>query len=78
MPSAQTDLSRSANQAMLVGNPTPPNMAKISDGILTAASPAGLNLLNMRTDKTASDAAAASCRNYKDIDGLRRLQGYQI
>ena len=78
MPSAQTDLSRSANQAMLVGNPTPPNMAKISDGILTAASPAGLNLLNMRTDKTASDAAAASCRNYKDIDGLRRLQGDQI
>lgn len=76
--SASTNLSRSANQAKLVGNPTPPNMAKISENTLIAASPAGFNLLNMRTDKTASDAAAAACRNYKDIDGLRRLQGDQI
>ena len=75
---ASTNLRRSANQAKLVGNPTPPDMAKISDGILSAASPAGFNLLNMRTDKTASDAAAAACRNYKDIEGLRRLQGDQI
>ena len=78
MPSAQTNLSRSANQAQLVGNRAPPNMAKISDGTLAAASPAGFNLLNLRTDNTASDAAAASCRQYKDIEGLRKLQRDQI
>ena len=78
MPSAQTNLSRSANQAQLVGNPAPPNMARISDGILNAASPAGFNLLNLRTDNTASDAAAASCRQYKDIEGLRKLQRDQV
>ena len=76
--SAATKLSRSANQAQLVGNPTPPNMAKISDANLAAASPLGFNLLNTKTDNTASDAAAAACRNYKDIDGLRRLQSDQI
>ena len=78
MASAATNSSRTANQAQLVGNPAPPNMAKIPERILAAASPAGFNLLNMRTDKTASDAAAVSCRNYTDIDGLRRLQEAQI
>jgi hypothetical protein len=78
MPSAQTNLSRSANQAQLVGNPTPPNMAKISEATVAKASPVGFNLLNMRTDNTASDAAAAACRNYKDIEGLRKLQSDQI
>lgn len=78
MPSAQTNLSRSANQAQLVGNPTPPSMAKISEQKLAVASPAGFSLLNMRTDNTASDAAAAACRNYKDIDGLRKLKGQQV
>lgn len=78
MASQQQNLFRNANQAQLVGNTGPPNLAKVPDAMLQAASPLGFNLLNTKSDMTASDAAAASCRAYKDIEGLRRLQKDQI
>ena len=78
MASQQQNLFRNANQAQLVGNTAPPNMAKVPDAMLKAASPNGFDMLNTKSDTTASDAAAASCRAYKDIDGLRRLQKDQI
>jgi hypothetical protein len=53
-------------------------MVTTSDTLLKKASPASFNLLNTKTDKTSSDAAEASCRNYKDIDGLRKLQKDQM
>jgi len=69
---------RNANQASLLGNPSPPNMAGVSSRVLSAASPPGMDFANiMGVNNTASDAAAASCRQYKDIDGLRRLQADQ-
>jgi hypothetical protein len=46
--------------------------------MLKAASPLGFNMLDTKSDTTSSDAAAASCRAYKDIEGLRRLQKDQI
>lgn len=78
MASQQLNLLRSANQAQLVGNTGPPNMARVPDNVLRAASSGGFNLLNTKSDKTASDAAAASCRAYKDITGLRKLQKDQL
>jgi hypothetical protein len=69
---------RNANQAELIGNPSPPNMAGVSSRVLSAASPPGMDFANiMGVNNTASDAAAASCRQYKGIDGLRRLQADQ-
>ena len=69
---------RNANQAAMLGNPSPPNMTGVSNKVLSAASPPGMNLANiMGVNNTASDAAAASCRQYKGIDGLRRLQADQ-
>jgi len=78
MASQQLNLLRSANQAELVGNTGPPNMQRIPDTVLKVASSGGFNLLNTKSDTTASDAAAASCRAYKDITGLRQLQKDQI
>ena len=75
---SQLNLLRNANQAQLVGNTGPPNMARIPDNVLKAASPAGFNLLNTKSDTTASDAASAACRAYTDITGLRQLQKDQV
>ena len=69
---------RNANQASLLGNPSPPSMAGVSSRVLSGASPPGMNFANiMGVNNKASDAAAASCREYKGIDGLRRLQADQ-
>jgi hypothetical protein len=73
-----TNSRRLANEAQLIGNSSPPNMARISEQVLTAASPVGFNLLNTRTDTTASDAAANKCRTFTDINGLRNLQKEQL
>jgi len=78
MASQQLNLLRSANQAELVGNTAPPNMARVPDNVLKVASSGGFNLLDTKSDTTASDAAAASCRAYKDITGLRQLQKDQL
>jgi hypothetical protein len=78
MASQQLNLLRSANQAQLVGNTAPPNMARVPDNVLKAASSGGFNLLNTKSDTTASDAAEASCRAYTDITGLRQLQKDQL
>jgi len=78
MASQQLNLLRNANQAQLVGNTGPPNMARVPDTVLKVASPAGFNLLNTKSDTTASDAAAAACRAYTDITGLRQLQKDQL
>ena len=69
---------RNANQVQLIGNRNPPNMAAVSSRVLSAASPPGMDFANiMGVNNTASDAAAASCRQYSGIDGLRRLQADQ-
>ena len=69
---------RNANQAQMIRNRSPPNMAAVSSRVLTAASPPGMDFANiMGVNNTASDAAAASCRQYSGIDGLRRLQADQ-
>lgn len=69
---------RNANQAELIGNPRPPTMTAASSRLLSAASPPGVNLVDvMVVNNTASDAAAASCRQYNGIQGLRRLQADQ-
>lgn len=70
---------RSLNQAVLIGNPNPPNMSGISNAMLASASPSGLNLASATgVSRQTSDAAAASCRSYKDITGLRQLQKDQV
>lgn len=53
-------------------------MARVPDNVLKVASSGGFNLLNTKSDRTASDAAAASCRAYTDITGLRQLQKDQV
>lgn len=64
-----------ANQAQALGNPQPPNLANISDRTLQAASPSGLNLIQTtKVNATVSDSAAAKCRNYSGVTGLRQLQ----
>ena len=69
---------RNANQAELIGNPRPPTMTAASSRLLSAASPPGVNLADvMVVNNRASDAAAASCRQYNGIQGLRRLQADQ-
>jgi hypothetical protein len=78
MASQQLNLLRNANQAQLVGNTGPPNMARVPENVLNAASSGGFNLLNTKSDTTASDRASAACRAYKDITGLRQLQKDQI
>lgn len=66
---------RRLNQAVLIGNSAPPNMSLMKNGMLSAASPSSLNLVNViGLSSDTSDAAARSCRSYKDIDGLRNLQ----
>ena len=73
------NLYRSANEAQTIGNTNPINTAGISDKLLAAASPTSFSLLNnTKIDKNASDAAAASCRSYKDITGLRQLSKDQV
>ena len=78
MASQQLNSLRNANQAQLVGNTAPPNMARVPENVLKAASSGGFNLLNTKSDTTSSDAAAAACRAYKDITGLRQLQKDQL
>lgn len=74
MSANSTNLRRSANEARITGSENPPNMSRISDTMLKAASPIGMDLLNTtKTNKDSSDAAAAKCRSYKDITGLRQL-----
>jgi hypothetical protein len=65
---------RTANQAEFVKNKNPPNMVGVSDDILKSASAGNFDFLNMmKIDKTASDAAAAKCRTYQGLSGLRDL-----
>ena len=65
---------RYANQAQNISNKNPPNMVNIPDDILKSASSGNVDLLNMmKLDKTASDRAAAQCRSYEGLSGLRRL-----
>lgn len=72
------NLFRSANEAQTIGNKNPVNMLA-SDKLLAAASPGSFSLVdNTNINNKASDAAAASCRSYNDIAGLRRLQKDQI
>ena len=73
------NLYRTANEAQTIGNTNPVNMSGISDKLLQAASPGTFSLLdNTKVNKDSSDAAAAACRSYKDINGLRRLQKDQV
>ena len=68
------NLMRHANQAQNITNKNPPNMVNIPDNILKSASAGNFDLLNMmKLDKTASDAAAAKCRTYTGLSGLRQL-----
>jgi hypothetical protein len=79
MSENNTNLMRSANQARIIGSVNPPNMSRTSDKMLKAASPIGMDLLNTtKTNKDSSDAAAAKCRTYKDITGLRQLMKDQV
>ena len=74
----QQQLLRSAAQAQQVGSPYPPSMHGIPDEMLTAASPAGFNLLaTTKVDRRQTTDAAASCRAYTGITGLRQLQADQ-
>jgi hypothetical protein len=61
-------------QVQSIGNQNPPDMSKIPDNVLKMASPASFNLLNLKIDTTSSDAAKRACSEYKDVNGLRRLQ----
>jgi hypothetical protein len=64
-----------ANQAQTLGNSQPPNLANIADRTLQAASPSGLSLQQTtKTNARVSDSAAAKCRNYSGVAGLRQLQ----
>jgi len=73
------NLYRTANEAQTIGDTTPINMSRVSDNLLKAASPASFSLLdNTKINGDSSDAAAAACRSYKDIAGLRRLQKDQV
>ena len=73
------NLNRNASQAQTMGNINPVNMARIPDTVLNAASPTSFSLLdNTKINRDSSDAAAAACRSYKDIDGLRKLKNDQI
>ena len=73
------NLNRNANQAQTIGNTNPVNMSGISDNLLKAASPGSFSLLdNTKINKDSSDAAAAACRSYTDINGLRKLQKDQV
>jgi hypothetical protein len=76
--SGYNNLMRNATQAQLTGSINPPNMASISNTLLSAASPVGTNLITgTKVDTTQADAAAASCRSYSGIQGLRKLQSSQ-
>lgn len=73
------NLNRNASQAQTMGNINPVNMSRVPDTILNAASPTSFSLLdNTKINRDSSDAAAAACRSYKDIDGLRKLKNDQI
>jgi len=72
------NLNRNTNQAQIIGSRTPLDNVNISDNILNAASPAGFSLITTKIEKVPSDAAAAACRNYSGIDGLRKLQQDQF
>ena len=73
------NLYRTANEAQTIGNTNPVNMSGISDSVLKAASPGSFSLLdNTKINKDSSDAAAAACRSYKDINGLRQLRKDQV
>ena len=79
MSANNLNLNRSANQARTMGNLNPINMSRVPDSLLQAASPASFNLVdNTKINKDSSDAAAAACRSYTDIDGLRRLKNEQV
>jgi hypothetical protein len=61
-------------QVQSIGNQNPPDMSKIPDSLLKKASPDSFNLLNLKIDTKSSDAAKRACTEYKDVNGLRRLQ----
>ena len=73
-----TNSRRLSNELQQIGNSSPPNMANVSEKVLSAASPKGFNLVNTKTDLTSSDAESKRCREFTDITGLRNLQKEQI
>lgn len=69
------NLMRNATQAQVLGSMNPPVMTSISDNLLEVASPVGTNLITAsKVDNSKSDIAAAHCRSYSGIQGLRQLQ----
>jgi hypothetical protein len=73
-----SNLMRQTNQIQQVGNANPPNMANVPASLLQKASPVGTNLVDItKTNQNVSEQAAAQCRSYKGIEGLRRLQREQ-
>lgn len=72
------NLMRRANQIQSTGNINPPNLMRIPDKLLAAATPSGINLANiLKVDTQASDKAIAACKNYQGVEGLRRLKADQ-
>jgi hypothetical protein len=75
MSAGLNNLYNQANQARTLGNGQPPNLANVPDRLLQSASPQELNLLRTtKTNATVSDNAAAKCRTYSGVEGLRQLQ----
>jgi hypothetical protein len=73
--SSLSNLMRQTNQIQQVGNTNPPNMANVPASLLQRASPVGTSLVDTtKTNQNVSEQAAAQCRSYKGIEGLRRLQ----
>ena len=69
------NLFRNANQILEVGNSNPPNMSRVSDRVLNAASSKTVNLVDTtKVSLDTSDRAQAACAAYEGIEGLRRLQ----
>jgi len=65
---------RTANQAQIIGNKSPPNMANVPADLLQAT---GANLQNTRVDTTSDDSAVRTCASYTGRDGLIRLMNDQ-
>lgn len=75
MSAGLNNLYTQATQAQTLGNSQPPNLARIPDRTLQSASSSGLDLLRTtKTNQTVSDSAAAKCRTYSGVQGLRQLQ----
>lgn len=74
--SRQQSLMTNLTQAQQIGSSNPPNLSSVSPGLMASADPNTNLLLDTRTivDKTP----AISCRDYKGLEGLRRLRADQL